>query len=216
VWEKIGGYRDWGLGAEHVPEDWDFWLRLLGHGFRAKSIREPLMYYRVHGHGLTGTATMDVKAQAAKIAEANQRLRTLRLRVTVALVQKAKYVVENPTVNLCRVPNTTPRTLVAHPVIGPGGIDALGDLVGAPERALTVVTTADSPTSAADEAPTYQPNGTELFHLPWFLDDPGRRDRFLMYLLEARAIDSLVVRGSEEARRLLPEIRERFPKIRIS
>ncbi|HEX3867697.1 MAG TPA: glycosyltransferase, partial [Gemmatimonadaceae bacterium] len=106
AWEKIGGYRDWGLGAEHVPEDWDFWLRLLGHGFRAKSIREPLMYYRVHGHGLTGTATMDVKAQAAKIEEANQLLRTLRLRITVALVQKAKYVVENPTVNLCRVPNT--------------------------------------------------------------------------------------------------------------
>lgn len=215
AWEKVGGYRDWGLGAEHVPEDWDFWLRLLGHGFRAKSIREPLMYYRVHGHGLTGTATMDVKSQAAKIDEANQDLKKPRLRVTRALVRQAEYVVEHPTVNLSRVPNTTPRTLVALPVIGPGGIDALRERFVVPGRELTVVTTADSPTSAADEASLDPPNGTELFHLPWFLDDARRRDRFFLYLLESRAIDSLLVDGSEEARRLLPEIDERFPKIRI-
>lgn len=215
AWEKIGGYRDWGLGAEHVPEDWDFWLRLLGHGFRAKSIREPLMYYRVHGHGLTGTATMDVKSQAAKIEEANEHLRTMRLRLTVAFVRNADYVVENPMVNLRRVPNTTPRTLVALAAVGRSGLDALSGRLRAPDRELTVVTTADSPTDADDEASTDQANGTEIFHLPWFLDDPGRRDRFLIYLLESRAIDTLVVEGSEEARRLLPEIRERFPTIQI-
>jgi len=215
AWEKVGGYRDWGLGAEHVPEDWDFWLRLLGHGFRAKSIREPLMYYRVHGHGLTGTATMDVKSQAAKIEEANQQLRSLRLRMAVAFARKAQYVVDHPTVNLCRMSNTTPRTLVALAAAGRSELDALGARLSAPGRALTIVTTADSPIDAEDEAATYQPNGTEVFHLPWFLDDAERRDRFLLYLLESRAVDALRIEGSEEARRLLPQISDRFPKLRI-
>lgn len=215
AWEKVGGYRDWGLGAEHVPEDWDFWLRLLGHGFRAKSLREPLMFYRVHGHGLTGTATMDVKSQAAKIAEANQALGTLRLRVTRALARNADYVVDQPTVNLCRVPDRTPRTLVALAALGGGGLDALRERFGAPGRALTVVTTADAPTDAGCDASPDAPDGAELFHLTWFLDDAGRRDRFLLHLLESRAVDTLVVQGSEEARRLLPAIRERFPNLRI-
>ena len=216
AWEKIGGYRDWGLGAEHVPEDWDFWLRLLGHGFRAKSLREPLMYYRVHGHGLTGTATMDVKAQAAKIDEANQRLRSPRLRMTRALVRKMSYVVENPTVNLCRVRDATPRTLVARGVAGRDDLDALSERFAAPDRALTIVTTADSPTDAPDESLAHQPTGTEVFRLPWFLDEAARRDRFLLYLLESRAVDTLVIDGSDEARRLLPEIRARFPNLRIT
>jgi hypothetical protein len=215
AWEKIGGYRDWGLGAEHVPEDWDFWLRMLGHGFRAKSLREPLMYYRVHGHGLTGTATMDVASQAAKIEEANQDLRTVRLRLAVTLARNTHYVVEHPTVNLCRVRNTTPRTLVAAALVGRDGIDAFVERFAAPGRELTVVTTADSSTSTDHDAPLGEPDVVEVFHLPRFLDDPARRDAFFFYLLESRAIDTVVVEGSEEVRRLLPEIARRFPRIRI-
>src|ERR1017187_6837919 len=42
AWERVGGFRDWGKGDRYVPEDWEFWVRLIGHGFRGKSIREPL------------------------------------------------------------------------------------------------------------------------------------------------------------------------------
>ena len=188
---------------------------MLGHGFRAKSLREPLMYYRVHGHGLTGTATMNMAAQAAKIDEANQELRTVRLRLAVALARNTHYVVERPIANLCRVRDTTPRTLVALPLVGRDGIDALVERLAAPGRALTVVTTADSSTSTDLDAPPGEADVVEVFRLPRFLDDPGRRDAFFFYLLESRAIDTVIVEGSEEVRRLLPEIARRFPRIRI-
>ncbi|MDQ6759299.1 MAG: glycosyltransferase, partial [Acidobacteriota bacterium] len=74
AWAEIGGYRDWGLGEQHIPEDWEFWVRLLAHGYRCKSIRELLMFYRVHGAGLTGTCETDLQHQKDQIRQANQDL----------------------------------------------------------------------------------------------------------------------------------------------
>ena len=74
VWAHIGGYRDWGLGHEHIPEDWDFWVRVLGHGYRCKSIREALMYYRVHRSGLTATCETGLERQREAIQRANEDL----------------------------------------------------------------------------------------------------------------------------------------------
>ena len=34
AWKKIGGYRDWPLGPNYVYEDWEFWVRMFGYGFR--------------------------------------------------------------------------------------------------------------------------------------------------------------------------------------
>src|SRR5581483_2803717 len=48
VWEKTGGYRDWGRNEDYLPEDWDFWIRALAHGFRATAIAAPLLLYSVH------------------------------------------------------------------------------------------------------------------------------------------------------------------------
>jgi glycosyltransferase involved in cell wall biosynthesis len=215
AWEAVGGYRDWGLGANHVPEDWDFWLRLLGNGYRAKSIREPLMHYRVHGRGLTATATMDAKSQAAKIEQANRRLNTLRRRQPVLFKKKAHFVVRNPTVNLCRVVDRTPRSLIAMPLLDEKSAHELIERFRAPRGEVTVVTTADPPDSV-DELPATASNGTEVFRLPRFLDDPERRNAFLFYLLESRDIERLIVRDSDEVRRVLPEITRRFPRVQIT
>src|SRR5439155_6444419 len=35
LWQLAGGYHDWGLGKDHVSEDWDFWVRMLALGARA-------------------------------------------------------------------------------------------------------------------------------------------------------------------------------------
>ena len=64
AWQTVGGYRDWGLGEDYVYEDWDFWARLLGHGFRAKSLLEPLMHYRVHTKGLSDQGESSARQNA--------------------------------------------------------------------------------------------------------------------------------------------------------
>ncbi len=74
VWERVGGFRDWGKGEQYVPEDWEWWVRLVGQGFRGKSIREPLMMYRVHGRGLWSTRRLAVEHQRQAIREANPQL----------------------------------------------------------------------------------------------------------------------------------------------
>jgi hypothetical protein len=53
AWAHVGGFRDWGTGQNYVFEDWDFWIRLLGHGYRAEYILEALMLYRMHDQGLS-------------------------------------------------------------------------------------------------------------------------------------------------------------------
>ncbi len=74
AWVEVGGFRDWGLGREYIPEDWDFWLRLLGRGYRCKAISEPLMYYRIHQHGLMATSETDPEEQRRVLREANRTL----------------------------------------------------------------------------------------------------------------------------------------------
>jgi O-antigen biosynthesis protein len=51
-WEKIGGYYDTGIGAKHIPEDWDFYIRAVGQGARLYNFREPLLNVRFHDHSL--------------------------------------------------------------------------------------------------------------------------------------------------------------------
>lgn len=41
--EQAGGY-----DAEHVFEDWELWIRVIGKGWTAKGVNEPLYNYRVH------------------------------------------------------------------------------------------------------------------------------------------------------------------------
>jgi glycosyltransferase involved in cell wall biosynthesis len=53
AWAHVGGFRDWGTGQDYVFEDWDFWIRLLGHGYQAEYIPEALMLYRMHDQGLS-------------------------------------------------------------------------------------------------------------------------------------------------------------------
>src|SRR5687768_780213 len=67
VWAEVGGFRDWGLGPQYVPEDWEFWARILGHGYRVKSIRKPLMEYRVHDGNLYGLGTSNLKIGRAHV-----------------------------------------------------------------------------------------------------------------------------------------------------
>lgn len=51
-WERIGGYFDTGIGAKHIPEDWDFYIRAIGHGARLYNFREPLLNVRFHDGSL--------------------------------------------------------------------------------------------------------------------------------------------------------------------
>lgn len=100
AWCTVGGFRDWGARDEHVPEDWDFWVRLLGHGYRAVRIPEPLMRYRIHGQGVTASHRVPTSRQSAVIRKSNSSLFT-RENIDVVVQKLAiSYEVQNPWCNM--------------------------------------------------------------------------------------------------------------------
>jgi O-antigen biosynthesis protein len=214
AWVHVGGYRDWGLGQEHIPEDWDFWVRMLGHGYRCKNIREPLMYYRIHGAGLTATCETDRKRQQDTIRRANadlfQQAVTAPAAITIEIVNRWR----NATVPA----DDTPGILVALPFITIGGAEQLFRTLfeGLTVRGLRVViiTTLRLP-DTVKEAPTrYNAITPHVYHLPKLLDR-GEWEDFVHYLLQRYNIGSLLLAGSEFVYRCLPRIRAEFPHIRI-
>ena len=74
AWVHIGGYRDFGTHENYISEDWDFWIRYLGHGYRGISIRQCLQFYRVTDTGMTASYKPDLDEQRRRLATVNAAL----------------------------------------------------------------------------------------------------------------------------------------------
>ena len=220
AWQTVGGYRDWGLGEDYVYEDWDFWARLLGHGFRAKSLLEPLMHYRVHTKGLSSATRKTIAEHRNTIREANGGLRTrpdLRRRRALA-AQDVRVL--SPRRNLDRaVPAAGPHVLFAVPFTVIGGADTILTQIAHALRAdgfrVSVVSTLEPLSSMGDGTAAWERVTRDVFHLPRFLPDGPLRREFFLHLLESRRTSVLLVAGSELAYELLPEIKSSFPDLRV-
>ena len=120
LWEKIGGYKDFGLGENHVPEDWEFWVRAVGHGYRAMPIKEVLMLYRVHKSGLTASCKRSLAEQSRVIIAANKELFEKDNLRKINKLAYVHYVVKDLFINLTSSSKTKKKILFA----GPFGIPA--------------------------------------------------------------------------------------------
>lgn len=217
AWKAVGGYRDWGLKHEHIPEDWDFWLRMLAHGCRGKSIREPMTLYRVHGAGLTAQCETDLEQQRAVLRRENQAVIANRLSTRnppVALVEIA-----NRWTNLSDPPSDeSPTILIALPYLTIGGAEQLFETIieGLVARGYRViVTTSLIPAHNITEAPDrYNAITPYVFHLARSLDSTNREE-FVLHLLRRYQVRSILVTGSELLYHALPRIRSAFPAITI-
>jgi O-antigen biosynthesis protein len=215
AWAQVGGYRDWGLGEDYIPEDWDFWTRVLGHGFRAKTIREPLMHYRVHGAGLMATAGTNLGHQRDTIRRANREL--LRNPVTtpfevVVEIAKRWENIDTP------APAGPPAVLLALPWIAVGGAEqlfhnVLRGLAGRGYRIVVITTVA--PLRSQKEVPDrFRDITPHVYPLPRLLDADVWPD-FLDHLIRKYRVENLIVAGSEVLYRHLPRLRENFPRLRV-
>jgi hypothetical protein len=76
LWLKVGGYVDFGLGAEHFYEDWHFWMRCLAAGAKASNLcDDALIGYRLHSSGSLSSqkgSVPELAAQRAFIQKAYQ------------------------------------------------------------------------------------------------------------------------------------------------
>jgi glycosyltransferase involved in cell wall biosynthesis len=75
LWRQVGKYRDTGVGEKHIAEDWDFLVRLAGHGCRMLNLQEPLLNVRWHAESLSRRAdNRSIDWQRQEIRRLNAKL----------------------------------------------------------------------------------------------------------------------------------------------
>jgi GT2 family glycosyltransferase len=214
AWAHVGGIRDWGLGPQHVHEDWDFWIRLLGHGFLAKTIREPLLLYRVHAGSLSNTARLRLDEQREVLRKANAGLS-----VAACANTEIQRSVVNPWANLDAAEDTAPGFLLALPFITVGGAEKLfrilSERIVANGQRLVVITSITLPDTVPDDSRSFEEITPHIYHLSKLFSDDETRSAFLRYLIRHYRIETLMLAGSEFAYHRLPDLIKEFPRMAV-
>lgn len=218
VWRAVGGYKDWGLKDEHVPEDWEFWVRVLGHGFRAKRLIEPLMLYRVHDRGLTATAEKSIEEQKAIIRQENLDLFSSDNLRIINSKMKITYKVKNPYINL-HTSKDKQGVLLALPFMTMGGADVILLQVAQELKEsgfdLSCITTIPMNKNWGDSSSRYEEITGEIYHFHAFLEAQEEWERFVSYLIETKNIRVIFIVGCEFIYHLLPKIKRRHPQLKV-
>jgi O-antigen biosynthesis protein len=223
LWKKAGGYHDWGLGKDYVVEDWDLWVRMMALGARAINIPEALMLYRVHDASLSKQAHVRPWEEHGKeILKFNKKHLKPKNYLLSAKKNAAILQVSDPYLNLVasyRKETRKPSILLALPFVTTGGADTvflgLAQHLTASGFNLAVMTTIPIEASFGDNTAKYEAITKQIYHLHQFLTGESGWKDFVFYLIETRNIDILLLAGSAYVYALLPEIKQRFPRLKI-
>ena len=219
VWETTGGYRDWGRNADYLPEDWDFWIRALGLGFRATAMAAPLLLYDVHEGGLSREG--DHASFRRRLVEANRDLLDSPHPV------RAARCFTDPLVNMRRTSTRFPSprsaaprgVLFCMPWITVGGAEnnlrAIAIALIQSGVQVAVITTADLLPGMSDETERFESSGCVVYNLPDLLANAGLWQTFIEELLYSHHVETMFQCGSEFIYGLLPALRERHPSLRV-
>ena len=223
LWVRAGGFYDTGLGAEHVAEDWDFWLRLTAEGARLRNISgEALFNYRIHETGsLSSTNVRPISEQREAIFERNRHLLTTKHQRLSANQAKRFLRCAHSGGALSEAMSQhkserSPCLLIALPFLLVGGAERLlssliGSLVKENWR-IVIITTVDQSQEEGDSIDWFTEYTPEVYRLPALLH-PTEWDDFVNYLLDTRHPNCLLVAGSQYMYERLETLRTRLPSM---
>ncbi len=218
LWERAGGIHDFGLGAEHIYEDWCFWVRLCGLGARVHNIVEsPQFLYRVHSDGSLSKqhgAVPPMEVQRARIRAYNDDL--LREENRALFRAQNERTLINPeafeTLRDVKQKAGAGTLLITMPFLTVGGAEALmsswcAHLAQAGWRLILLTTIPIGP-EHGDSTPWFRPAVHEVYHLPRLLPHGYWLDWY-DYLITAKQVDVLWQVGSPFTYDSLPSIKAR-------
>ncbi|MGQ9918938.1 MAG: glycosyltransferase [Bryobacteraceae bacterium] len=214
VWERLDGFRDWGKGSAHVPEDWDFWIRAVAAGFRGKAIRDTLMKYRVLPGSLSRQKTGGMHGMSVRIRDVHRNLERLKAPPPrpVTAAGRLKWA--------CLAADAGPTVMLVIPFYTLGGAERIfQSLIREWRRRCTrviVVATLQLAAGIPDRIDELRGLTPHVYALPALF--PEREDLqsgFLYFLLRRYRPRLVFTAGSDLFYRLLPEIKRHFPDIRI-
>jgi glycosyltransferase involved in cell wall biosynthesis len=219
AWVEAGGFRDWGTGASHVPEDWAFWTRLVGMGYRTKAIHQPLMRYHVHAGSLSATSLAGLDEYRPIIQAANadllEGLTTLPYEPEMRESQQAYGNL------LARGPSGTGKgsVLIAMPYATVGGAErlmaSLAESLQEDGHRAIVVTTSTLPENTPDGLSVFRAFTRHVYALPDLFVERQQQESYLLFLLRRYQVETILIVGSRLVYELLPEIRRTTPGIGV-
>lgn len=216
LWETLGGYRDWGLGEQHLPEDWDFWIRAVAEGFRGMAIRQPMMLYRVRKGSLSRNQASTYQEWADRLEKVNATLKERpapaeRPRGQPARASWASFEEEPPEPGA---------VMMALPFFTEGGAEKIFRALARRWRQrgakLVVVTTLELRAEMPDRLDVLRQETPYVYPLAQLFR--GREELaadFVYYLLRRHRISLIYLAGCDMIYRLLPEIRKEFPGVPV-
>ncbi|MCX6355562.1 MAG: glycosyltransferase family 4 protein [Candidatus Aureabacteria bacterium] len=80
---------------------------------------------------------------------------------------------------------------------------------------LAIITSIKPSKGMGDSTPKFEGATKEIYHLYDFLDNEKQYRLFIEYLLKSRKIDIVFIAGCNVVYHMLPQIREKYPRIRV-
>ena len=223
-WEKTGGYQDAEPNTPYLYEDWRFWICVASEGARIRNMSdELLLLYRAHTQSSLSTAP-DVQPYAQHV-ERIKALEASRINQgTIALSASRasiRYRATNGPWNLLQRATANPgqkTILLAVPFLILGGAERLLSEVLRHMRGggyrFVVVSTLPTAPEHGDTTDWFEPATDEIYHLPRFLAESEWSD-FIDYAMTAKQVDALWIVGSAVFYEALPDLKQRFPALRV-
>lgn len=214
VWEKLEGFRDWGVGSQHVAEDWDFWIRAVAAGYRGKALSGVLMHYRIRPDSLSRRDTGGQYQLAGRMAKVHSNLALRKPPAAGPRPVSGRLKWE------CFDAPREPTVMLVIPFFTIGGAERIFLSLFKEWRRrktrIVVVTTlrlAPHVPNRIDQVRGFTPHVYELPEL--FAGSEDLQAGFLYFLLRRYKPDLIFTAGSDFFYRFLPAVRRHFPGIRV-
>jgi len=228
IWEKANGYHDYGIGKDHISEDWDLWVRMMAIGARVINISESLMLYRIHDKHTSLSnhhESLSFKEQAKTIASFNQKYLTPEAYKSSWNNNQISYQVINGSINLTQSylaqtkEENKLKILFALPFVITGGADTIllqiAKYLSENSFDISIMTTIKTDSKFGDNTNKYEQITQEIYNLYNFLEFQEKWKDFVYYYLESRQINILFIVGSAYFYDLLPDIKRDFPNLKV-
>jgi glycosyltransferase involved in cell wall biosynthesis len=210
----VGGFEE---DIRFGHEDWDFWLRMANAGHWGHTLPEYMQWYRRSNSGRHAQILAAKDAHNGFVRQIKEKYAQLARRFPRPQLRTLQPFETLPTGlpfrNLLTKPDGCKRMLVLIPWMVIGGADRvnLDWIRKLSERGYQISVCA---TLRADHKwlPEFAALTSDVFVLPNFLH-PSDIPRFLVYLIQSRQIDTLLISNSTLGYQLLPYLRSFCPMV---
>jgi hypothetical protein len=209
LWRTLGGFRDHALGSDHIPEDWDFFLRAIASGATLYNRGSYGFHYRKHYDSLTAQPDMPILEEMQKRMRARHQFvkgeQPPRQCATPAITRSGwRQLVSG------RHRQDSVLLLLPEQING-AFEEKMKNHLSSVDASIIVLSTCQIETFPPEIQSFWRERGAQQFSLPDFLEDENLWLEFIKYLGESRNVTYIMYGPNEFFLSNLSRISEACP-----